>query len=146
MARSRDISETSRAAIVVAVATLLCFAPLCAHEFSWWDDWANIHQNKLLNPPTWKSLGHYWTHAEHGLYMPVTYTVWTGLATIARVGSPDASGISLNPWVFHTANVIVHVISALLAFAILVRLLNRERSQGVWAACLGALVFALHPV
>src|SRR5215469_5436409 len=54
---------------------------------------------------------------------------------------PDANGIWLNPYLFHTANLLVHVLAALAAYALLRRL-----TRSAWAACAGALLFALHPV
>jgi hypothetical protein len=129
------------APVLVAVITFVVFAPLCTAEFTWWDDWATIHQNSWLNPPTLATLKHYWTSIAYGLYAPVTYTIWAGLAVIARLREPDQYNIQLNPWVFHSANVLVHVTSALFVFLLLRRLVKQE-----WAAAFGALLFALHPV
>jgi hypothetical protein len=126
---------------LVAVATLVVFAPLCGHEFTWWDDWATVHKNPHLNPPSWRGIAHYWTNVAYGLYAPMTYTVWSALAVVARLEQPDPHGIQLNPWIFHTANVLVHVVSACAAFTLLKRLVNHDL-----AACCGALLFALHPV
>jgi len=98
-----------------------------------------------------------------GLYIPVTYTVWGVLAFLGRVEDADQVGAMLNPWVFHTANLLVHVCCAMVVFAIVRRLLGEQNrpsprpSPGVpgegeirkwhdWAAGVGALVFALHPV
>jgi tetratricopeptide (TPR) repeat protein len=76
-----------------------------------------------------------------GLYVPVTYTVWGLLAKVAYLQSADPSGIRLNPFVYHSANVVFHVLAALAAFELLRRLV-----AGAWAACAGALLWALHPV
>jgi hypothetical protein len=129
------------APLVIAGTTFLVFAPLCMAEFTWWDDWATIHQNPWLNPPTLATLKHYWTSIAYGLYAPATYTAWAGLALIARLREPDQYNIQLNPWVFHSANVLVHVTSALFVFLLLRRLVKQD-----WAAAFGALLFALHPV
>src|SRR4051812_9610397 len=138
-------TSTSRpidwAPLLVAGITFLVFAPLCTSEFTWWDDWATIHQNPWLNPPTLATLKHYWSSIAYGLYVPVTYTVWAALAWVARLREPGEQNIQLNPWVFHSANVLVHVASAVFVFLLLRRLVKKE-----WAAALGALLFALHPV
>ncbi|HZZ43630.1 MAG TPA: tetratricopeptide repeat protein [Tepidisphaeraceae bacterium] len=128
-------------AVVVALVALVVMGRLCAMDFTWWDDNETIHHNPLLNPATWGTIGHYWTHAYMGLYVPVTYMVWTGLAAIARLPSPDDYGIALNPWVFHSANVLVHLVNALIVYLILHRVVKRD-----WAAAAGAMVFAVHPV
>jgi cytochrome c-type biogenesis protein CcmH/NrfG len=135
---SRPISW---APLLVAGVTFLVFAPLCTAEFTWWDDWATIHQNPWLNPPTPATLKHYWSSIAYGLYAPLTYTVWAGLAWVARLREPGEQNIQLNPWVFHSANVLVHVISAVIVYLLLRRLVKKD-----WAAAFGALLFALHPV
>jgi tetratricopeptide (TPR) repeat protein len=70
-----------------------------------------------------------------GIYVPLTYTFWSGLAAITR-GTP-------NPHAFHAANVALHAIAAVLVYALLRRLLPRVAPV---AAFLGAMAFALHPV
>jgi protein O-mannosyl-transferase len=130
--------------LLIAAVTFIAFARLCACDFTWWDDGA-IHQNPLMNPPTSATLRFYWTtagpQAPLGLYIPITYTAWAGLAKIAVLGHADVNGISLNAKVFHTANVLLHVLAACIAFELFRRLLGRN-----WPALAGALVFALHPV
>jgi hypothetical protein len=130
--------------VLIIALTLLTFARVPTAEFVRWDDRGTLHQNPRLNPPTWSHLAAYWREwdrGEHGLYVPVTATVWTALAAVGRVDPPDLAGVALNPWVFHGASVIVHVISAVLAFQILNRLIGSPV-----AAMLGAMIFAVHPV
>lgn len=124
----------------IALIVLVAFGSLCTAEFSSLDDPQNIWDNPRLNPPTLQSLKFYWTHQEQGLYVPLTYTVWAGLAIVARV-SPDNWGIGLNSWVYHSANVALHVGSALVVLAILSRLLVDRRS-----AFIGTLFYAIHPL
>ena len=132
------------ALVVLTAATLgrLCFA-----EFVTWDDELTIFNNPHLNPPG-EEIGWFWRNPWMELYVPVTYTVWGGLARLARLQTPDLSGATLNPWVFHTANVGVHLLSVLVVFAIL-RLLLRKVVAGKraeWAAFAGAALFAIHPL
>src|SRR5947208_844695 len=88
-----DDHGSSRWAPVVALAvTFLAMARLCGMEFSWWDDNYTLHHNPLMNPATWATVRHYWTHAYMGLYVPVTYTAWAGLAALAHVPTPDDRG------------------------------------------------------
>jgi hypothetical protein len=127
--------------IIMVAATLVVFGSLATAEFTSWDDRYNIWLNARLNPPTWSGVAHYWANAEAGLYIPLTYTVWSALATIAYLDQPDAMGARLNPMVFHCANIAFHLVSGLVVYWILVRLLGDRR-----ASCAGALLFALHPV
>src|SRR6478752_4679558 len=105
--------------LLLVVATLGVMGPLCGHEFTNWDDDTTISRNVRLNPPSWGSVGYYGSHAQEGLYVPVTYTAWAGLASVARLEAADEGGARLNSWVFHTFNVLVHVANVLLVFVIL---------------------------
>jgi hypothetical protein len=76
------------------------------------------------------------------MYIPAVYTTWWGLAKIAQVpGAPAGTAASLNPWVFHAANLLVHLACALIVLEILRRLIKHES-----ASLVGALIFALHPL
>jgi Tfp pilus assembly protein PilF len=127
--------------ILLIVITLLVFGRIATHDFTYWDDPGTLFQNPRLNPPTIKKVLWYWTHTELGIYIPFTYTVWGAIAAIARLESPDQYGIALNPWLFHSVSILVHVGSGLLVYQILRRII---RNDG--ASFAGALLFALHPV
>ncbi len=134
--------------VAVAIVTVVVFARLVGCQFTVWDDAGTIWQNRRLNPPTLAAVGYYWATVGRDtpgqLYTPVTYTVWAAMAAVsdAVVGrTPDADGGRLSPAVFHAANVLLHGLTAALAYGLLRRLSGRP-----WAAAAGALVFALHPV
>lgn len=124
--------------IVIAAAVL---GPACVHEFTDWDDGINITQNPYLNPPSLGALGHFWAHPYDQLYIPLTYTVWWVLAHLAHLDTPDAAGIRLDPYVFHTANLLIHIAACLIVYSLLLRLSNRR-----WAALAGGVLFAIHPL
>lgn len=133
--------------MAIFAIVFLAFARLTICQFTFWDDQATIHQNFRLNPPSFKTLAYYWNlnqageQTTMGLYVPVTYTVWSALAMFAQLDRPDAQGITLNAAYFHTANVAIHALTAVLVFQLLLRLFNSDV-----AAAIGALLFALHPV
>lgn len=126
---------------LLIVATLAAMWPLLTAEFSLLDDPYTLVNNRWLNPPTWRTIGHYWSSMPYGLYVPVTYTVWAGLAVLARLDQPDPDGIALNPWVFHTANVLLHLVTVLVVRRILRKLVDHPQ-----AAVMGALLYAIHPL
>jgi tetratricopeptide (TPR) repeat protein len=130
------------AAIVVAVAAT--FGRTCRYGFvGGWDDGPLIYANALVNTPDASAVVNAWRGPHARMYIPMVYTTWWGLAQVARVpGEPALSEGSLDPRVFHVANVLVHTISALLVFGILRRLVPSAAA----AACAGALLFALHPL
>lgn len=129
-------------ALLLLGVTLLVYGNLVRADFSGLDDPYNISQNPSFNPPTLANIAQYWTTQNvHGLYIPLTYTAWGILAMAAYVPTPDAWGVHLNPSVFHLANVVLHAGSVLAAFALLHRLLQNQV-----AACIGAMLFSLHPL
>src|SRR6185436_18142276 len=136
-------SKIERAAVlIVVILTLAVFYPVFMHDFVTWDDTHNVARNQDMLSPSWEKVEWYWTHQYKDLYIPVTYTLWAGVATVARISTGDAhGGVELNPEVFHAVNALLHVASAVVVFGILRRLIGNA-----WAALLGALVFALHPV
>jgi len=135
----------SRRAMLVLLM-LITFAVLGRSvfgEFTFFDDHFTISTNPRLNPPTWDTLVHYWDprNTEYGLYVPMTYTVWAFIASIARVSGDFPGQWTLNPWMFHAANLFVHSISVLMVFAILRTLIRHQTG-----AMLGAILFAIHPL
>src|SRR5689334_22806070 len=100
---------------LITLAIAITFGPLVRASFTDWDDQDTIWQNPHMRPATMATLGHYWTHTEGELYIPLTYTVWAGLAKIAPLRG--AGGLpSPNPAVFHAANILVHILTVLMVF------------------------------
>jgi hypothetical protein len=124
---------------LLVLLVLLAFGSICAHGFTNWDDNLTLSQNPDFNPPTLHSVLHYWHTPHLSLYIPATYTLWGFLTCLSSFGGSDH--VTPNPWIFHTASVLIHLASALIVFAILLRLVNKQ-----WPAFLGAAVFALYPV
>jgi tetratricopeptide (TPR) repeat protein len=139
MPRCADVPERSLRlpSLLLAALTALTFLPVCTMDFVAWDDTHNLVANPHMNPPSLGGVGFYWANAYKDLYIPLTYTVWSALAAVART----ADGGVLNSYVFHTFNLLLHIGGALLVLAILNRL---GLPRG--AAFLGAAVFAVHPV
>lgn len=140
-------------ASLVAMGTALVFLPTLRFPFfPFWDDDIHVHANPHIAELSWGSIGALWAGPWQQLYIPLTYTVWAGLAALSRWtdGLPVASG-PLNAVWFHGANVAVHTISAALAFLLLRRVAEKfagdvSATRLNLAAALGALCFALHPL
>lgn len=146
--KSPDIStslrqRTMRWRLIVIIATLIAFSPVVRHEFGGWDDEQNLTLNPQMNPPTLKAVASYWRAPKFDLYVPVTWTVWSALARAGYIANAPPPESHLNPYIFHTANLALHAMSALLAFELLRRLFGRD---ALVASAAGALVFAVHPV
>ena len=124
---------------VIALTVLAVFMPVCWHDFIEWDDGINISKNPDFKPVTADNLAKYWDwhKPKYDAYLPLTYSSWGLLATVAY--DPATGG--MNPAVYHSFNLALHIFSSLFVFWILVSLgANR------WASCAGALIFALHPL
>ncbi len=131
--------------IVIAACVFLTFGRLCTSEFTLLDDNHTLAENPDFNPPTVRSIMGYWKRVGPGtpgsIYIPLTNTVWGVLAKVAYLPTADDQQLHLNPFIFHTANVTLHLGTALVVFALLNLLVADRR-----AALLGALFYALHPV
>lgn len=134
----------------LVVLVLLAMGRVVTHEFSTWDDPSTLYRNPMFNPPKWGDILATWDprNPQAGLWVPVTYTIWGLLAETAVLSQPDDLGARLNPAVFHGASLAVHLISSVLVYVLLRRVLawsGIERRAGP-AAWLGAAVFAVHPL
>lgn len=129
----------SAAVLVLVVAAI--FGRVCGFDFTLWDDPQTVSQNPLLNPPSPANLAQLWQKPIESLYIPVTYSVWVAVASVAWLDQPDAHGYRLNPYLFHGLNLVLHLACVLAVWRLLLRLVENP-----WAALAGALVFAVHPL
>jgi hypothetical protein len=125
-------------AVVVVLVTAATFWHVGSLGFTQWDDGEAIALNAWIADPSPSNVGHFWAHPHMGLYIPVTYTVWSALAAVGR---EQGGAGGLDPSVFHVANLVAHVAAALVLFALIRRLVRHDL-----AACAGAFLFAVHPV
>jgi protein O-mannosyl-transferase len=97
------------------------------------------------------------------MYLPVTYTLVSGIAAISKLFPLTGSVTGLNPHVFHLVNLIFHVFISLFVFHIIRLLLLTSETRSLQqsdsaitvsgkqipqidlAALCGALLFAIHP-
>lgn len=150
--RARRMPPWAWGALVVMLC-LIVFLPAVRFPFMpFWDDDIHVHANPHLADLSWKSLGAMWSGPWQQLYIPLTYTVWAGLALLSRAasGEPPAGG-ALDPAWFHGANILLHAASAALAFVLLRRVLRAfhpaaEDVRTGLAAALGAGFFVFHPL
>ena len=121
--------------LVLIALPLATFGRVLGHGFIDWDDRTQIYENPDFNPPSPAKIAKYWRGPHMNLYLPVTYTLWGVLSAVGRDGAaPDAR-------IFHATNLLLHIVSTLLVFAIL-RALRVDEA----ASAIGATVFAVHPV
>lgn len=126
--------------LLVLIVTILVFGQVVSHDYLSWDDDVFLYQNPHTQPPTLASLKAYWTAPYAHLYSPVTYSAWWLLARTFGASGPGGAWI-VPPMVYHAASLLAHLLAVTMAYLLLV-LLVRNR----WAAGVGALLFAIHPL
>lgn len=134
-------TRNALASVTIVTAVLLSLWPLLRCEFTSRDDPLTVSENSLLKPPSVRGVLRYWTGSAWELYTPMTYTVWSAVALLTPQPVRPGQAYALSPLPFHATNLVFHVLTALIIWLILVRLFRND-----WAACIGALLFALHPV
>lgn len=126
--------------LIIALITGAILGPVCGFHFLSYDDALNIYENPYVVHLTPSNLLHFWQAPFAQLYIPLTYTTWSLLAGVSRLFFPGSEG-QIVPYLFHSANLLLHLANVLLVYALAKRL-----GSGGWAAAAGALLFALHPV
>lgn len=113
-------------ALLLVVATILCYVPSLPGEFIWDDD-MNVTQNETLRDL--EGLGELWIPQNTPQYYPLTFSVfWLQFQLWG-----------LAPLGYHLVNLLLHALNALLVWKLLARI-------GARGAGLAAALFALHPL
>jgi Flp pilus assembly protein TadD len=114
-------------AVVLVAVTILAYRPAWHGGFLWDDDDYIIKNELLTAPDGWQRI--WFSLDSPSQYFPFTYSTF-------RI---EHALWGLNTTGYHWVNLLLHVGSALLVWAVLARL----RVPGAWLA---AAIFALHPV
>ncbi len=125
--------------ILLIIITLAIFIQTLSFEFVAWDDNMHVYENPYMNPVTSGSFLHFWKKPHD---FALTYTLWAIQAKQSKLSIiKDEYQIQFSPYLFHLSNLIIHLLSVLIVFSILKILVKNN-----WAACTGAVLFAIHPV
>lgn len=116
--------------LLVLVITAGVYSPVLRYGFLDWDDTDLVMQNPGLQTPNAAALLNFWKHPYLGLYTPMAYTLWMGVAKLGMVSCR-----------FHAINLLLHLLVTTAVYAVL-----RELNGRQWAAAWGAAIFGLHPL
>jgi len=128
---------------LVVLAVVAAFAPLWNCQFVNWDDSENFVDNPRYRGLSLAHLRWMFTTFHGGHYQPLSW-VTVGL---------DYTLWGMQPRGYHLTNLLLHVVNALLVYALTVVLLRRAASRRApdgpalrLAAAVAALGFAIHPL
>ena len=116
----------------LSLITFLTFLPVLRGGFTDFDDPEYVSNNPPVQEGlSWTNVHWAWTTTHAGYWQPLS---WLSLMLDATISGKGAAG-------FHRTNLILHAISAGVAFLVLSRL-----TQTTWRAALIAALYALHPI
>ncbi len=148
MATTSETNATQPAGRITLLHGLLLIAVTCvvygrAASFAFinLDDRVNVADNPRFDPVTVSGLLEFWQVPYQALYVPVTYTWFGLLATIAEQPPTADDPEHLQAEIFHLGNLLLHCGGALLAYVLLAQLFAHRG-----AALLGALIYSVHPL
>jgi len=116
---------------VVLIVTFLAFSSVIRHDFVDWDDDVNVYENpnvQALNAQTIKDM---FTSEVIGGYTPLTTLSF----------AMEHALFGMKPGVFHTTNLLLHLLVTLLVFIFIRRL-----GFSLLVAVVTALLFGVHPM
>ncbi len=116
---------------VALLITAIAFFPSLANDFVNWDDDVNLLDNPNLEAFDWEHIKAIFSSTVMGGYNPLS------IFTLAI----EKNFFGLNPKVFHTTNLLLHICCVYLVFQILLAM-----KLSPMAAFIGALLFGIHPM
>lgn len=130
--------------LVIAVVVTLVFGISITYNFTHWDDIDLVVKNPAVINPSYQGLVQAWTEPFFQIYMPMTYSLWIIEGIPSRFvpaipGTDTPSGFA--PWVYHLGTFLLYFGCCFQAYRLIRRLV-----PDTWAALLGALFFAVHPL
>jgi tetratricopeptide (TPR) repeat protein len=118
--------------IVFAIAvTVLSYFPVFHAGFTNWDDDYFITNNPLIQSFSLQNIQAWFTKPFMGLYQPLV------LLSLAI----DFSLAGLNPFVFHTTNLLLHIINTWLVYSFVKKLFDKDH-----IAIISMLLFGIHSI
>lgn len=117
--------------VLISLISFIAFIPSLRNGFTHWDDDVLVTENMTIRELSWHNLGHYFTSYYISTYIPLTLLSFAIEYRIAE----------LDPQVYHTTNLVLHMFNCLLVFCLIYLL-----SKNIGVSLLVALFFGLHPL
>lgn len=116
---------------LLVLITALAFLPALKNGFTYWDDDKLVTKNRTIQHLSWQTIKHIFTSFYLNTYIPLTVLSF----------AIEYHFFKLNPLVYHTTNVILHLCNTLIVFWLIYRL-----SKNSALALVTALLFGVHPL
>jgi tetratricopeptide (TPR) repeat protein len=127
--------------VAIAAVILIAFGRIVSHGWVNFDDPIHVTENPSFFPLSWRDLGGFWVRPYEHLYVPASYMLFAAECMASRWLYGEGPMAVPRPGLFHAVSLALHVAASLLVL----RILRRFTTQP-WAAVVGGLVFALHPL
>jgi tetratricopeptide (TPR) repeat protein len=116
---------------LVLVITFVSFLPSLKNDFINWDDNEYVTENITITDLSWENIKTIFSHFYMGHYHPLTLLSY----------SIEFEFHKLNPLIYHTTNLLLHLFNTLFVFW-LIFMLKGEILTSLWVA----LLFGIHPL
>lgn len=116
---------------LILMLAVIVFSNSLSNGFTNWDDDRNVYENPYIRNITTQNLAVYFTKPLLSMYTPLIYLSY---AMDYKIGQ-------LNPSVYHTTNLLLHLINIVLVFFVIRRL-----TENIEMAAIVALFFGIHPM
>jgi len=126
---------------IIFIIVVLLFGNSVRFGFLEHDDDRHIGGNPRMLALSTEALKSYWAAPYLGLYIPVTYSYWSGVTALSYALDLDAQVPTIKPWLFHLGNVLLHAANGIIVF-----LLLEGFGVGAVAALIASLFFVAHPI
>ncbi len=116
---------------------IIVYAQVRNFDFVWDDRELYLTEENFPQKFSFNDYLKFWDPASEKMYIPITYTIWTLAANTSEKNIKE----KFNPAIYHTINLIIHIINTFIVLILLKKLLKND-----WASFFGALIFGLHPL
>lgn len=129
-------------ALILAAVVAVFYRTVIGYDFVEWDDASNVTDNPLLQEPwSWELAARFFDPERAMRFKPLHWVMFRVLA----------GGAGMDPALWHTAGLALHVACAVLFFLALAKVMRRvfaevDDSTLVPFSWLGAAIWALHPL
>jgi len=127
--------------VLIVVVTAMVFGRIVWHDWVEFDDTIHVTENAHFFPVTASRLAAFWRQSFHHLYVPMSYMLYAAECVASRWLHGDGPTAAVRPGLFHAVSLLLHAAASLLVY----RLVRRYTPHD-WAAAVGSLVFAIHPL